>query len=121
MLKPHFRPGLRGTPYYAFETMKMHFKSTKHVVSVFVKLFYIAIIKACTFRFILENCFQIEDQKSIYHEYNLVFFHTGHYKIGMACTSLDSLPSNYDGVNVDSPAIGQSWKLIPPIDIMLVE
>ncbi|KAK6627902.1 hypothetical protein RUM44_010384 [Polyplax serrata] len=56
----------------------------------------------------------IEQHKSVYHEYNLVFFNCGQFKIGMQCTSQEGSTSTSD-------RISHSWKYIPPIEINIVE
>lgn len=63
---------------------------------------------------------QLDDQGSVYHECNIVFFMPGLYKIDIQCSSQARPVSVVPSGDVNSlPA--HTWKLIPPIEITVTD
>jgi hypothetical protein len=63
--------------------------------------------------------FQLEEQGSVYHECNIVFFTPGQYKVDIQCSSQDnSLTGDKDQTLSD---IGHTWKFTPPVAISVID
>lgn len=64
---------------------------------------------------------QLDDQGSVYHECNVVFFMPGLYKIDIQCSSQARPASALSSGDVGNAPPAHIWKLIPPIEITVTD
>ncbi|XP_026288363.2 protein brunelleschi isoform X1 [Frankliniella occidentalis] len=64
---------------------------------------------------------QLDDQSSVYHECNVVFFMPGLYKIDIQCSSVGNCSGAHPPGDATESTPAHTWKLIPPIELTVTD